>query len=275
MRLAVVERMAHEGVREMQFLLGFLKESGLGYRKNIAEAHDWYRRSGERGFAPAQYMLFYANGAEKHQAGTLNEEQGKIAVDWCRKAAAGGFAPAQLSLSIETPDPTEAYKLKLAAAEQGYAQAAFTLGYLYREGLPGSAPDLQTAFTWFKKAAELGDADSASTAAGMLSEGTGVAKDEAAALEWYLKAFEMKSPVQPSHFFRFTVLECSVSPKIRRKQKPMAQNPENSENGGRNLTAFPTKNKKLSSKKCWKSFVNHRAPAAFKQSRKPPISCGW
>ena len=105
MRLAVVERMAHEGVREMQFLLGFLKESGLGYRKNIAEAHDWYRRSGERGFAPAQYMLFYANGAEKHQAGTLNEEQGKIAVDWCRKAAAGGFPPAQLSLSIETPDP--------------------------------------------------------------------------------------------------------------------------------------------------------------------------
>jgi uncharacterized protein len=194
MRLAVVERMAHEGVREMQFLLGFLKESGLGYSKNIAEAHDWYRRSGERGFAPAQYMLFYANGPEKHQAGTANEEQGKIAVDWCRKAAAGGFAPAQLNFSYETPDPAEAYKLRLAAAEQGYARAAHILGSLYREGLRGSAPDLQTAFTWFKKAAELGDADSASTAAGMLREGTGVAKDEAAALQWYLKAFEMKSP---------------------------------------------------------------------------------
>jgi TPR repeat protein len=193
MRLAVVERMAQEGVREMQFLLGFLKESGLGYSKNIAEAHDWYRRSAERGFAPAQYMLFYANGPEKHESGTLNEVQGKIAVDWCRKAAAGGFAPAQLSLSFETSDPKEAYSLRLAAAEQGYARAAFTLGYLYREGLPGSAPDLQTAFTWFKKAAELGDADSADGVARMLREGTGVAKDEAAALEWFLKAFEMKS----------------------------------------------------------------------------------
>jgi uncharacterized protein len=194
MRLAVVERMAHEGVREMQFLLGFLKESGLGYRKNIAEAHDWYRRSGELGFAPAQYMLFYANGPEKHQSGTLNEEQWKFAVDWCRKAAAGGFAPAQLNLSHVTPDPAEAYNLKLAAVEQGYARAAWALGDLYREGLPGSAPDLQTAFTWFKKAAELGDADSASTVGWMLRDGTGVVKDEAAALQWFLKAFEMKSP---------------------------------------------------------------------------------
>jgi TPR repeat protein len=53
---------------------------------------------------------------------------------------------------------------------------------------------LQTAFTWYKKAAELGDADSASTVAHMLRDGTGVAKDEAAALQWFLKAFEMKSP---------------------------------------------------------------------------------
>jgi uncharacterized protein len=194
MRLAVVERMAHEGVREMQFLLGFLKESGLGFRKNIAEAHDWYRRSAERGFTPAQYMLFYANGPEKHQSGTANEQQGKIAVNWCRKAAAGGFAPAQLNLSFETPDPAEAYKLKLAAAEQGYARAAHTLGSLYRDCRSGSAPDLPTAFTWFKKAAELGDADSANAVARMLREGTGVAKDEAAALQWFLKAFEMKSP---------------------------------------------------------------------------------
>ncbi|MGH6851283.1 MAG: tetratricopeptide repeat protein [Methylocella sp.] len=178
----------------MQFLLGFLKESGLGFSKNIAEAHDWYRRSGERGFAPAQYMLFYANGPEKHQSGTDNEELGKIAVDWCRKAAVGGFAPAQLNLSFETPDPAEAHKLRLAAAEQGYARAASTLGDLYREGLRGSAPDLQTAFTWFKKAAELGDADSAAGVGWMLREGTGVAKDEAAALQWFLKAFEMKSP---------------------------------------------------------------------------------
>jgi hypothetical protein len=138
-------------------------------------------------------MLFYANGPEKHQSGTYNEVQGKIAVDWCRKAAAGGFAPAQLSLSYETSDPAEAYNLRLAAAEQGYARAAWTLGNLYREGLPGSAPDLQTAFTWFKKAAELGDADSADGVAHMLRDGTGVAKDEAAALQWFLKAFEMKS----------------------------------------------------------------------------------
>ena len=56
-------------------------------------------------------MLFYANGPEKHQSGTANEEQGKIAMDW--KAAVGGFAPAQLSLSYETSDPVEAYNLKL------------------------------------------------------------------------------------------------------------------------------------------------------------------
>jgi TPR repeat protein len=53
--------MAQEGIREMQFLLGFLKEAGLGYTKNIPEADQWYRRAAENGFAAAQYMLYYAN----------------------------------------------------------------------------------------------------------------------------------------------------------------------------------------------------------------------
>ena len=79
-------------------------------------------------------MLFYAYGPQQSQSGTYNGEQGKTAVHWLRKASAGGYAPAQLALSYETSDPTEAYDLMLAAAEQGYARAAFALGSLYRDG---------------------------------------------------------------------------------------------------------------------------------------------
>jgi hypothetical protein len=209
-KLAAIERMALEGVREMQFLLGFLKENGLGCDADIAGARDWYCSSAERGFAPAQHMLFCLKNSGERRSNDQNAEQATTAVDCLRKAAAAGYAPAQVRLSEEASDPTEAHDLLFAAAEQGYARGAFLLGCLYRDGKVGSKSDhLATAFFWFRRAAELGDADSAAIVAGMLREGQGVEKDEAAALKWFLKAFEMNSPsaaIALSQIYRFGML---------------------------------------------------------------------
>lgn len=234
MRLAVLERLASEGVPEMQFLLGFLKENGLGYSEDIDAAHEWYRRAGDRGFAPAQYMMYYANGPEKYQSRTSNEAQSRIADDWLDKAAAAGFGPAQVDLSYRVTDHEKSYELLKAAAEQGYAQAGFLLGNIHREGRSGHPPDPLAAFYWFKRAAESGSAEAAYVVAEALrygikawseaairstdignpklspdarkAAGEAVAriltdgesatssKEKAEAFHWYLRAFDMRSP---------------------------------------------------------------------------------
>jgi TPR repeat protein len=195
MKLEILERMARDGIREMQFLLGFLKEHGLGCEKEVVEAHTWYRRSAEKGFAPAAYMLFYANSRHKNQmeARPHTDAEDSAALDWCRKAAREGFAPAQLDLASFASSPAESFQLALSAAEQGYAHAAFYLGALCETGYPGIEQDLQAALKWFKKASELGEESAACAVARMYREGKGLEKDEVAAFQWYLKAFEMKS----------------------------------------------------------------------------------
>jgi len=195
MKLEILERMARDGIREMQFLLGFLKEHGLGCEKDMVEAQSWYRRAAEKGFAPAAYMLFYANSRHKNQmeARPHTDVEDSVALDWCRKAAEEGFAPAQLDLVPSASCSAESLQLALSAAEQGYARAAFYLGSLYENGYLGISPDLQAAVNWFKKASELGEENAACAVARMYREGKGIEKDEVAAFQWYLKAFEMKS----------------------------------------------------------------------------------
>ena len=215
----MLERMAREGVPEMQFLIGFLMESGLGFKKNATEAHNWYLRSAKSGCSAAQYMLFFANGPGMAQEKLTDKTPHEFAAEWCRKSATAKFAPAELSLSYESSNPEEALQLVEAAAEHGYARAAFTLGMLYENGHAGRPPNIQVAFEWYKNAAELGDADSASHVAWMLRDGRGVVKDEAAAMQWFLKAFEMKSPEAAaalSQIYRFGMLG---QPKDLRKAK--------------------------------------------------------
>lgn len=187
-----MERMAREGVSEMQFLLGVLREQGFGMRADHAESEKWYRLAAAAGMPAAQYALFQFLAAELDK--DSSDEQKEGVREWLRKSAAGGYAPAQLHLSGEVTDRDESIRLKIAAANQGYAMAAFLLGCLYSEGDKTVTPDPEQSFKWFVKAAELGHADAADRAATMLREGKGVPKDESAALKWYLKAYELGSP---------------------------------------------------------------------------------
>src|SRR5579862_8228042 len=70
------------------------------------------------------------------------------------------------------------------AAEQGDAKAQVELGGLYQVGW-GVPPDDERAASWFRKAAEQGSAEGAMYLGALYERGDGVTKDHAEAVRWY------------------------------------------------------------------------------------------
>ncbi len=216
MTLAELKRAASEGVREAQYVLGFLHENGLGCAANRTEAETWYRKAGQQGFAAAQYEMAMATRP------CVTDEQFAAALTWIRRAAEGGFWPALMTLSAwheggfgMPADPVESFRVALKAAEEGYVSAAREVAAMYERGR-GVAPDPEKAFAWFMRAAELGDPDSAYAVGRSLQNGTGIAKDERKALTWLAKACDMGSPwgcMALSHIYRFGELGQPVDEK--------------------------------------------------------------
>ncbi len=74
-------------------------------------------------------------------------------------------------------------------ADQGNANAQFSLGIMYSNGL-GVPQDYAEAVKWSRKAAEQGDAKAQYNLGIMYRNGEGVPQDYASALQWYRKAAE-------------------------------------------------------------------------------------
>ena len=66
------------------------------------------------------------------------------------------------------------------AAEQGHAEAQYSLGFMYVNG-----EDDAQALIWFRKAAEQGDARSQALLGGMYHQGQGVPRDDLQAYAWF------------------------------------------------------------------------------------------
>ena len=84
-------------------------------------------------------------------------------------------------------DDVSDFKKTLQVAEQGNAQAQFSLGKMYYEG-QGVRQDYTQAVQWYRKAAEQGDAEAQFNLGVMYAEGRGVSQDLALAQEWLGKA---------------------------------------------------------------------------------------
>jgi TPR repeat protein len=73
------------------------------------------------------------------------------------------------------------------AAEQGYAEGEYQLGFMYAYGygIPAGEPDPEgKALEWFARAADQGHAEAQFNLGLMLLAGSGVAPDEEAGLRW-------------------------------------------------------------------------------------------
>jgi TonB family protein len=75
------------------------------------------------------------------------------------------------------------------AADQGDAGAETSVGWLYENGY-GVKQDFAEAMTWYRKAAAQGNADAQNNVGWLYQNGWGVKQDDAEALTWYRKAAE-------------------------------------------------------------------------------------
>jgi TPR repeat protein len=107
-----------------------------------------------------------------------------------REAAEQGYAEAQFTLGGEYAlghgvprDYGEAAKWYRKAAEQGYARAQFSLGFSYYFG-HGVPQDYGEAAKWYRKAAEQGYADAQFYLGFAYANGDGVPQDDALAYMW-------------------------------------------------------------------------------------------
>jgi len=105
------------------------------------------------------------------------------------RAASHGQAAALFDLAVlkETSKDgaAEALSLYQDAAGQGISGACVRLGRAARDGELGLTADDAAARSWFRRAADLGDAEGALDLGAMLMSGRGGKKDEAAALAMY------------------------------------------------------------------------------------------
>ena len=69
------------------------------------------------------------------------------------------------------------------AADQGLAEAQFSLGGMYANG-HGVAQDYTQAFGWFRRAAALGDVNARREVGGMYAAGQGVPQNDIEAYMW-------------------------------------------------------------------------------------------
>lgn len=80
------------------------------------------------------------------------------------------------------------------AASEGRQEAQYQLCLMFKRGQGMKAPDAGEAYVWCKKSADQGYGPAEHEMASSLQTGWGVAKDPAAALEYYLKASKQGVP---------------------------------------------------------------------------------
>ena len=88
----------------------------------------------------------------------------------------------------------EAFKWFMKAAEQGDAEAQYTVGAMYNTG-EGVVKNKEEGFKWLMKAAEEGDKNAQFNVGKMFDTGEGAAQNKEEAFKWYNKAAEQGDAV--------------------------------------------------------------------------------
>jgi len=117
---------------------------------------------------------------------------------WCRRAAEGGDADAQCEIADECEDEVECASWYRKAAEQGNAYGQLMLGKKLLSG-KGVPLDCGAGVEWIRKAAEQGNAGAQCELGKLYEEGRGVAQNLSLAIGWLRKAAEQADRVAQEH----------------------------------------------------------------------------
>lgn len=177
--------LAKDGDAVMQYYL-----AEAYYKKGYNElAIDWYHKSVEQGYAPAQYHL-----SRRYLYGKGVTQDNAHAMHWMQQSAKQEYLPAQSELGIlYAQGEAVSQNNELAkywtkkAADRGYANAQFNLAIMYHMGTV-VPKDREKALYWFEKSAAQGDEGAQFHLGNYYANGIAVKQDNEKALYWFRQA---------------------------------------------------------------------------------------
>lgn len=188
--------LAIAGDAAAQTLIGEIYSRGLGVRRDLATAIEWYEKAAEQKVPEALFqlaMLLYDGGEEfgdRPRAAKLIEA-----------AAEAGHALAQFNLAQmlfardQTPQGmTRAVGYYEKAAKAGLADAQYAMAEIHRQGFAGRSADAAEARRWLALAAAQNHDTAQIVLGAMLVEGEGGARDEKAGFSWLMRAAVAGNP---------------------------------------------------------------------------------
>jgi hypothetical protein len=179
---------AEAGQAEAQFDLGLLYAQGLGTRRDLTEAANWYRKAAEQGNAQAEFAL-----GQMYSRGWGAPRDTVDAMRWMQMAndPVSDGPPTEWAriegYGIEQDQKQAAYWYE-KAAEQGHPEAQYNLARLYATG-QGVPRDQGQALHWVRAAASQGYAPGQARFGMRYATGNGIVQDHRLAYFWLTLAF--------------------------------------------------------------------------------------
>jgi hypothetical protein len=194
--------------RAQGVLAGWWLDNEQGTGADYAQALQWAKRSAEQQHPFGRYVL--ARLLRDGLAVAADPARAKQLFEQCRpqmtKLAEAGDATAACRLGVMfgegngvAKDPEKSREWFTRAAAHNHAPSQCILGGLARE-----AGKFDEAAAWWRKAAEKGNARAQLSLAVLLSQGKGVAKDDAAAVTWARQAAERNEPIAAVFLGKFS-----------------------------------------------------------------------
>lgn len=193
-----------------QYNIGTLYLKGNGVKQNYEKALEWFTKAAMQGYADAQYEL-----GSMYEKGNGVEKDYEKALEWYIKAADKRKNQPETTYQYDTYGCWSSYtitkKLRLkdrntfanifndktyskddiehySRLAKGNEKLQYKLGYIYEKSkvVP---KDYKKAIEWYMKATELKNMKAAYALGRMYEEGNGVPQDYEKAIEWYTKAY--------------------------------------------------------------------------------------
>jgi len=199
--LKILRELNTQGNPDAQATLGTVYMEGLGVRKDIEKAAEYFKKAIKADSSEAMYK--YGTLLEKGLYKETEDRQTNIvrAIEYYRKAALKDELNAltDLAFLLENgkymqKDINEAQRLLKRAAELYYPRGLNNLGSMYYKGLitDEGRPNEQKAFQYFKLAADQGYPKAFTNLGICYEKGKAVPKDLLKALEFYKIAAELR-----------------------------------------------------------------------------------
>ncbi len=181
---------AEKGNANAMLTLGTMYERGIGAGRNFTNALEWYTKAANAGLAEGYYNVGVCYEVGMGTAADAGKAFGNFEKSAELGLNQGLYKLAGFYFNGIATDKNEPWGVELLgrAADAGHSQALNDLGAISFEGTHGQAKDLEKAFSYFTRAAEMGNGEAMKNLAVFYRDGLGRPADPVQELKWYALA---------------------------------------------------------------------------------------